>query len=216
LPPVKTFGYPLDLEQFAPSAVTRQPGPPRLLFLGRLEQRKGIETIVSAFPLLVARHPDVTLTILGSDTPNIAGYDSARCYMEDRLRGAGCLKNVTFISQVALGELPVMFHNHDIVWVPSLYDNYPLVALEALACAKAIVAADSGGLPEMIEDGITGFLFPVGNAEALAEKTATLCASPTLRDTLGQAARMRLIAECSPQSLHNHTMELYRMALSAA
>lgn len=213
LPPVKTFGYPLDLEQFAPPAARRPPAAPRILFLGRLEQRKGIETIVTAFPLLVARHPDVTLTILGSDTPNIAGYSSARCYMEDRLRAAGCLEKVNFISQISLGELPAMFHRHDIVWVPSLYDNYPLVSLEALACANAVVAADSGGLPEMIQDGATGLLFPTGNAEALAEKTATLCVDPALRDTLGQAARKQLVAECSPQSLYDHTMELYRMAL---
>lgn len=214
LPPVKTFGYPLDLAQFAPPAAPRPPGPLRILFLGRLEQRKGIETIVAAFPLLVARHPDVTLTILGSDTPNIAGYSSARSYMEDRLRSAGCLENVSFIAQVPLTELPAMFHSHDIVWVPSLYDNYPLVALEALACANAVVAADSGGLPEMIQNGVTGLLFPVGNAAALAEQTALLCADPALRAALGQAAHKWMVEECSPRSLYDNTMELYRMALN--
>jgi glycosyltransferase involved in cell wall biosynthesis len=216
LPPVRIFGYPLDLEQFAPPVALRHPGPLRILFLGRLEQRKGIETIVEAFPRLALRHPDVTLTILGSDTPNIAGYASARDYMEDRLRAAGCLEKVSFVSQVLLVDLPAMFHRHDIVWVPSLYDNYPLAALEAMACANVVVAAASGGLPEMIEDGVTGLLFPAGDAEALAERTATLCADAALRNTLGQAARRRLVTACSPQSLYEHTMELYRVALMAA
>jgi glycosyltransferase involved in cell wall biosynthesis len=112
--------------------------------------------------------------------------------------------------------LPRFFHEHDIVWVPSLYDNYPIVCLEAMACGKAVVVAASGGLPEMVKDGVTGLVFEPGNAEALAERTLALFDSPELTARLGVQARESAVAECSPEAIYGHTMELYRYALGRA
>jgi glycosyltransferase involved in cell wall biosynthesis len=215
--PAKVFGYPLDLDLFAPAA---QPSPSdgsiRLLFLGRFEQRKGIETIVGALPQIVAKRPDAKLTMVGRDTPNMPGYSSAREYIERSLERAGCLDHVEFRDYVPLEELPRIFHEHDIVWVPSLYDNYPIVGLEGMACGKPVVVADSGGLPEMVKDGVTGLVFQTGNADALAARTLELCESPELSQRVAKAAREDTLAECSPESIYGHSMELYRYALERA
>jgi glycosyltransferase involved in cell wall biosynthesis len=214
--PVRIFGYPLDLELFSPGAASRGDHSVRLLFLGRFEQRKGIETIVGALPRVLARFPQVTLTMLGRDTPNIAGYSSAREYMEQSFRQAGCLDRVRFCDYVPLQELPRFFHDHDIVWVPSLYDNYPIVCLEAMACGKPVVVAASGGLPEMVKDGVSGLVFETGDADAMAERTLELCESPALAARLGAQARESVVAECAPETIYAHTLELYRDALNRA
>ena len=214
--PAKIFGYPLDLTLFSPENKARVERPRRLLFLGRYEQRKGIETIVEALPRILAQRPDVTLTMVGRDTPNIRGYSSAREYMEQSFQRAGCLDRVRFCDYVPLEELPRFFHEHDIVWVPSLYDNYPIVSLEAMACGKPVVVAASGGLPEMVRDGVSGLVFEPGNAEALAERTLALCDAPELAARLGTQARESAVAECSPEAIYAHTIELYRYALDRA
>lgn len=213
--PVKVFGYPVDLALFSPGPPAPGERPLRLLFLGRLEQRKGIETIVDALPRVLARYPEVSLTLVGRDTPNINGYRSARQYMEESFARSGCLDRVQFHDYVALDRLPGFFHTHDIVWVPSLYDNYPIICLEAMACGMAVVAADSGGLPEMVKDGQTGLVFRTGDAAALAARTIELCASAELRTSLGRRARDSVVAECSTNAIYAHTMELYRFALAA-
>lgn len=211
--PVKIFGYPLDLELFSPAADAQAGAAPHILFLGRLEQRKGIETIAAAFPRLAARHPDCTLTIVGSDTPNIGGFDSARQFLETRFGEAGCLARVQFLNYVPLDQLPAIFRRHDIVWVPSLYDNFPLICLEAMACAKAVVVSDAGGLPEMVRHGETGLVFPAGDADALAGQTALLCDDPYQRERLGKKARQYVETSCSSAAIYDETMALYRQAL---
>jgi glycosyltransferase involved in cell wall biosynthesis len=214
--PARVFGYPLDLTLFAPASQPRRDANVRLLFLGRFEQRKGIETIVGALPQIVAKRPEVTLTMIGRDTPNISGYSSAREYLERSFERAGCLDRVEFRDYVPLEELPRFFHEHDIVWVPSLYDNYPIVCLEAMACGKPAVVADSGGLPEMVRDGVSGLVFETGNADSLAARTLELFDSPELVAKLGRQARESAAAECSPETIYDHTMELYRYTLERA
>jgi len=214
--PVKIFGYPLDLDLFCPAEAVAETGmPPRILFLGRLEQRKGIETIVEAFPKVVAQHPGCTLTLVGSDTPNIRGYSSARQFMETEFRRAGCLERVRFENYVPLAQLPAFFRDHDIVWVPSLYDNFPLICLEAMACGKAVVVSDAGGLPEMVRAGETGMVFPAGDADALAERTVILCDNTQLSAQLGRNARQYAQSSCSMAAIYDKTMELYQVALAA-
>jgi glycosyltransferase involved in cell wall biosynthesis len=215
LRPISTriFSYPLDLSLFSPAPREHGDGPVRLLFLGRLEQRKGIETIVAALPRVLARYPDVSLTLVGRDTPNINGYRSARQYMQEAFARHGCLDRVRFHDYVALDQLPAFFHAHDIVWVPSLYDNYPIICLEAMACGVAVVVADSGGLPEMVKDRQTGLVFQTGNAAALAECTLELCASAELRSSVAKRARDSVVAECSADTIYARTVELYRFAL---
>lgn len=210
--PVKIFGYPLDLAMFSPenrcsTEITR------ILFLGRLEQRKGIETIAAAFPKVRAAHTGVTLTLIGHDTPNIQGGDSAKRYLMSAFEQAGCADSVNFVEHVPLEELPGIFRDHDIVWVPSIYDNYPLICLEALACGKAVVVSDSGGLPEMIKHGDTGLIFPTGDPDALSAETLKLCESLRLRQHLGRNGRNYAEEHCSIDVIYEQTLDLYELAI---
>jgi len=210
--PVRIFGYPLDLQQFSP-APAPHPAGKRILFLGRLEQRKGVVTMAEALPRVLQAEPDASLTLVGNDTPNITGGTSARAYMEAAFAQAGCSGRVRFEKPVPLDQLPALFHQHDVVWVPSFYDNYPLVCLEAMACGKAVVVSDAGGLPEMVEHEQTGMVFPAGDAEALAERTLSLLADAGLRAAIERNARRYTEANCSRDTIYEHTIDMYRFAL---
>lgn len=212
--PVKIFGYPLDLNLFSPLGGNNQIGPPRILFVSRLEQRKGIETIAAAFPRLLAQYPGVTLTLVGNDTPNIRGFASARQYLGSAFKEAGCADAVRFVDYVTLEQLPEIFKAHDIVWVPSIYDNYPLICLEAMACGKAVVVSDAGGLPEMVRHDETGLVFEKGNADALAQQTLRLCMSSELRQHLGKNARVYCETHCSEDAIYEKNIDLYEYAIS--
>jgi glycosyltransferase involved in cell wall biosynthesis len=212
--PVKIFGYPLDLNLFSPVSNNEHLGTPRILFLSRLEQRKGIETIATAFPRLRSQFPDVKLTLVGHDTPNIRGFASARQYLESVFTEAGCVNAVHFVNYVPLEKLPEIFHAHDIVWVPSMYDNYPLICLEAMACGKAVVVSDAGGLPEMVQHNETGLVFEKGNADALVEQTLRLCNSDELRQHLGKNARVYCMTHCSENALYEKNIDLYEFAIA--
>jgi glycosyltransferase involved in cell wall biosynthesis len=211
--PAKVFGYPLDSNLFSPSSQPSVGVIPRILFLGRLEQRKGIETIVEAFPKVAENHTKVTLTLVGRDTPNIKGYSSAREYMETEFKRTGCGDRVRFEDYIPLEQLPEFFHNHDIVWVPSLYDNYPIVCLEAMACGKAVVVSDAGGLPEMVRDGDTGLVFKTGDSTSLAMHTLSLLDIPELMTHLGENARLFAVNSCSSETIYSNTLDLYQTAL---
>lgn len=209
------FGYPLDLNLFSPAQKSVSSDRVRILFLGRLEQRKGIETIAFAFPLVFAKYPNVSLTLVGSDTPNIPGFSSSRKFLETHFSQAGCLDAVTFVNNVPLQKLPEIFHAHDIVWVPSLYDNFPLVCLEAMACGKSVVVSDAGGLPEMVEHEKTGLVFKRGDAEDLAQQTMRFLADPDLRTKLGTNARLFCEQAYHDEVIYQKNMLLYQSALQA-
>ncbi len=212
--PVKIFGYPLDLNLFSPSKNGTDQGAPRILFMSRLEQRKGIETIAEAFPKIRAAYPDATLTMVGRDMPNFQGTHSGRQFLQSVFAEAGCMDGVTFVDHVPLQQLPEILHAHHIIWIPSIYDNYPLVCLEAMACGKAVVVSDAGGLPEIVQHEETGLIFPRGNADALTQQTLRLCASPELRTQLGKNARDYCEKSCSEAVIYRENIELYEYALS--
>lgn len=212
----EVFGYPLDLRLFSPSTQTQQPSSQiRILFLGRLEQRKGIETIALAFPKIFAQYPQVRLTMVGRDTPNIAGTLSGRAYLKNHFASANCTHAVQFMDNVPLEQLPAIFHAHDIVWVPSLYDNFPLICLEAMACGKPVVVSDAGGLPEMVQHQKNGLVFKRGNADDLAEQTLTLLSQPDLLMNLGENARRYCEQNFNDESIYQKNSVLYQTALKA-
>lgn len=209
------FGYPLDLNLFSPSTQARPSSQIRILFLGRLEQRKGIETIASAFPKVFAQYPQASLTLVGNDTPNIHGFSSSRKFLESQFSSAGCLQAVNFVSGVPLQQLPEIFHAHDIVWVPSLYDNFPLICLEAMSCGKPVVVSDAGGLPEMVQHEKTGLVFRQGNSDDLAQKTLTLLSQPDLMTRFGKNARLYCEQNYNDEFIYEKNNVLYQTALEA-
>jgi glycosyltransferase involved in cell wall biosynthesis len=101
--------------------------------------------------------------------------------------------------------------------VPSIcYDNSPLAVFESMALGKPVIASRIGGIPELVIDGRTGFLFEPGNFRELAEKIRCLIGMPETIVDMGREARARLEREYSPESHYLALMGIYRRVLSAA
>ena len=184
----KTFVVPnpIDSERFSPS---NSPRRSVVLFVGRLERNKGVETIAAALPLVLAKSPAVEFWFVGSDSADENGIS-----WRDKLNAAAGPKyqgRLRF-EQVNREQLPDLYRQAAVCIMPSVWENCPYAALEAMACATPLIATNGGGLPELVEDGVSGFLEQSGDAEAFAARIVSLLDDPQLRARIGEQARARV------------------------
>lgn len=160
-----------------------------ILFAGRLIPDKGVHHLLEALPQIIAKHPDVLLLIIGS-----AGYGSDRetTYVRELKRAAAPYQQwVCFQPFVPYPEIADWYSLADIVTVPSApREAFGLVNVEAMAAGVPVIASNAGGIPEIVENGVTGYLihshdFPTG----LAERINTLLQDENLRRKIGMAGR---------------------------
>jgi glycosyltransferase involved in cell wall biosynthesis len=210
---VEIIPNPIDIEMFSPGENAQQGDLVRVLFLGRLEDRKGIFTMAEAVPIVCRQCDSVRFTLIGMDTRNIKGHDSAREYLREKWRSENCLDRVEFINYLPLTEVIDYYRSHDLVWVPSLYDNSPFTCLEAMACGKPVIGSKAGGIPEYFSSEDEGIVVPVRDHEALADATIDLVRNREKRLKIGQCARDKAVRVYSGQVVAERNIELYRRAI---
>jgi glycosyltransferase involved in cell wall biosynthesis len=143
----------------------------------------------------------------------IAGDGPLRAQLESEARRLGIGDEVRFLGFIA--DAAQFLAEVDVLAVPSLYEGLGVAALEAMAAGKPVVAAKVGGLGESIVDGITGFLVPPQNSNALAAAIAQLIRSPTLGASMGLRGRERVRQVFSLQTMARENESYYRELLSA-
>lgn len=155
-------------------------GRPRVLFVGRLAFQKGVITLVEAAAHL-RRDADVVLVGDGPD----------RAAAERRVAELGLQDRVRFTGFLAHARIPAVLRHGDVLVLPSAYEELGSVLLEAMRAGLPIVASDTGGIPEVVSDGVTGVLCPPGDAQAFAHAIDGLLGDPARRERLGAAGRER-------------------------
>ncbi|MGI8925433.1 MAG: glycosyltransferase [Tepidiformaceae bacterium] len=180
----------IDLELFYPrpraesrAALGLHPTAPVLLWVGRLEKLKGVDILIRAIAQL--DDPNVTLLIVGGD----AHAEPLRAELQAQAASLEIADRVRFIGAVAHDLLPAYYSAADVCVVPSYYESFGLVAVEAMACGTPVVASRVGGLVSTVEDGVTGYLIPWRCPEPFAEKLEVLLGNPELRANFSRAAR---------------------------
>lgn len=184
------------------------------LFVGRLEYRKGIDTLLSAWSRL--RPDGVRLHLVGRDTPDErTGVPIGERLISQMPREAAL--TVVEHGPKSPGEVADLQRGSRLIVVPSPEDNFPFTCIEAMAAGRVVVASDTGGTAEMIEDGVSGLLFRAGSATSLAETlTRALALSEDDREEMGQLARERISDLCNPEHIlaqrldHAAGVELWR------
>ncbi|MFP5308274.1 MAG: glycosyltransferase family 4 protein [Actinomycetes bacterium] len=157
-----------------------------LLFVGRLEERKGLEHLVRAFPILKTTRPDLRLVVVGEGPER----DRVQALLPPALR-----VDVDFLGRVETDDLPALYAACDVFVAPSLGgESFGIVLIEAMAAGAPVVASDIPGYASVVTDGVTGRLVPPGDARALAAALDTLLANPSLRRALADEARARVDA----------------------
>jgi D-inositol-3-phosphate glycosyltransferase len=190
----------VDLGMFYPRPVTearRTLGLPRdrslLLFVGRIEPLKGLDTLLRALAIVrdrgVCRCQDLSLAIIGGD-PNLPPeWQSAEMARMQALRQELDLSEiVTFLGKQDQDELPSYYSAADCIIMPSHYESFGMVALEAMACGRPVIASEVGGLAFLIKDGETGYHVPDRDPAALADRICELLTDPLRREALGRQA----------------------------
>ncbi|MDR0358133.1 MAG: glycosyltransferase, partial [bacterium] len=173
----------------------RERGPGlEVLFVGRLEPRKGIDTLLECVPSLAGEFPELRFTIVGDDTipgPTGATY---RELFECSEVGRRLRDRVTFTGVVDEHELTQRYEECDIFVAPSRYESFGLILLEAMMFGKPVVACDAGGMGRVVQDGQNGLLVPPADAGALRQAVALLAGSSQVRSEFGRRSR-RLFEE---------------------
>jgi D-inositol-3-phosphate glycosyltransferase len=164
-----------------------------ILFVGRIEPLKGIDTLLRAMAL-IAQHrpewvPDMCVAVIGGDPSQSEDAENAEMARLQALReelGVGDL--VTFLGAKDQDTLQYYYSAAETMIVPSHYESFGMVALEAMACGTPVIASEVGGLAFVVRDGVTGFHVPDRNPEALAAKIELLLTDEVLHMRLGRRA----------------------------
>lgn len=177
---------PVDKKRFRPPTQARKN---LVVYAGRLERRKGVDTIVQALPVVFKRFPSAEFLFVGSD-----GTDGDGKKWSDKLRDAvrPMQREHLRFEQKSRDALIETYQEAAVCILPSVWENFPYALLEAMACGTPVVATHCGGFPELIEDGVSGFLVSVDDSEALASRISELLAQPQLRNDIGRSARKRV------------------------
>jgi D-inositol-3-phosphate glycosyltransferase len=178
-----------------PQAEARQrvglpPQPAKIaLFVGRIEPLKGLDTLIQATSLAVRDRPELQLVVVGGDAhAREDQWGSEERRLRELVAELGMCEHVRFIGSRPQAQLPLLYSAADMVAVPSHYESFGLVALEAQACGTPVIASDVGGLKYTVRDGVSGFLEPWNDSHAFAARIRHLVEHEGLREEMGAHA----------------------------
>jgi D-inositol-3-phosphate glycosyltransferase len=180
--------YPIP-EDEAKEFIGVSPCDQLLLFVGRIEPLKGIDTLIEAIAIMRQRQVYVCLSVVGGNLGENQEASSDEMARLQALREKYDLHDlILFLGRRSQDTLPYYYSAAKAVVVPSHYESFGMVALEAMACGKPVVASQVGGLAFLVQDGITGFTVPVDEPQALADRLITLIQDASLRERMGKQA----------------------------
>jgi D-inositol-3-phosphate glycosyltransferase len=211
---IHRIGCGVDLQRFRPLAGERrtspdaeQAGPARLLFVGRFDAMKGLDELFTSLTLL-PRLSGVRLTLVGGDGPASAAQRRLVQLAED----LGISEQVVFAGRVIQERLPDYYRSADVVVLPSRYESFGLVTLEALACGTPVVATRTGVAPEIISPGVNGYLAELNNPASLAAaisaavELAGNCDAQLIRNTVAGFSWQRVARDLLQVYFHTLTI----------
>jgi glycosyltransferase involved in cell wall biosynthesis len=196
---INTFGVPAQkcrvfwnsledpLSQPTPTPMPKAGSPDCLHFVcaGRFAPCKGQDVLLKAMAQVVSRHPDATVEFIGDGSTRVACEEMARQLgLGECCRFLGALLHPEVLSRMA-GAFAVV--------VPSWNEAFGLVNIESMSVRVPVIGSNTGGIAEIVRDGIDGFLFPPGDHDALAARMMTLLENETLRAQMGASARRRFL-----------------------
>lgn len=190
-----------------------QPGieatKPVVLYTGRIELNKGSLELLKSVNLVAASFPEVEYVIAGGRHNSIDDQT-----LERALTVANTREHVRLLGHVPWHQLAGWYRRATVFVMPSRYETFGISVIEAMAFGVPVVAANVGGLPEIVQDGVTGILVPPKDPDALAEAVIHLLRDPELRRRLGSAARGRVLTEYRIERVVEQTLKVYERVLA--
>ena len=182
--------YPgVDTSLFSPSSRRDKLGTTNrtsftILFVGALGVTKGVRYLLESMPIILRERGDTRLVIVGS------GWLSDT--FREQVRRMGLNRVVSFLGKMSHFELPRIYNESDVVVLPSLYEPFGKVLIEAMSCKRPVIATRVDGIPEVVLDGKTGLLVQPRDPEAVANAVLSLLSDDSLRHKMGSRGRRRV------------------------
>ena len=194
----------IDAELWPFAARKPRQGPAELLYVGRLEYEKGIQEAIAALPRIRRAHPGTTLTIAGDGTQQE--------WLVEQARKHKVLKATRFVGRLGHDALVDAMHTADAAVLPSHYEPFGIVALEAAATGIPLVTSNVGGLGEAVIDGQTGMSFAPRDVAGLAAAVRAVLDDPAAAARRAVAARERLTSDFDWHTVAAETSQVYLAA----
>ncbi|MCC6019313.1 MAG: glycosyltransferase family 4 protein [Candidatus Verstraetearchaeota archaeon] len=181
---------------------------PLLLYVGRIIPEKGLGKLIKIMPLILSEFPEAKLIIVGPKGDFSGERSQYFSYISHLIKSLKIESSVIYLGSLPIPELVGAYSAADVCVVPSIWNEpFGLVILEAMACSKPVVAFNVGGIPEIISDGIDGFLVARDDEEELASKILFLLEHPEVRIEMGRNARKKVEKEFSYKRLTIRLLE---------
>ena len=178
-----------------------------IVFIGRLSQEKGVLTLIKGIKILQEKSKCFNLSL------KIIGDGPQKKELMTKVRRYG-IQKIEFLGKKRQEECVGLLRNSSFIVIPSLcYENFPMSIVEALACGKPIIASNIGSIPEIIEDGKTGFLFEPGDPFDLAKKIKWMFENEDACIEMGKNSRAEFERKYTAESNYALLMEIYRKAI---
>ena len=177
---------------------------PMIVFTGRMERRKGIHLFPEIAASILERF-EVSFVLAGDDLFGYAVKTLLPSLASKKLKGS-----IHWLGALPLADLRPLVHAADIFLLPSLWENCPYSGLEAMAAGRAIVCADQGGMPELIQNGVNGLLAAPGDAASFIGRLERLIEDDGLRARLGKAARQTVQQRYAAVHVAGQAVDVYR------
>lgn len=195
LPPEKVVHLP---NPYIPSpdllAISPRTQTQTISFVGRLEVRKGVLSLVQAIPLILNQYPQTRFRFVGEVCPSPSNpHVTMQQYLTRRLWRYR--RSLEFTGAVPLQQIPAHLAQTDICIFPSRWENFPNVCLEAMAAARGIVGSNAGGMTDLLNSGKAGHLVSPHNPEQIATAAIDLLSDPERRIRLGERSRQRVLSK---------------------
>jgi glycosyltransferase involved in cell wall biosynthesis len=188
-------------------------GPPRVVFAGRFEARKGPDVLLRAIPRLLERVPDTRVVLRGTDTGAVNGdsYSGGLRRMITELAIAGVTEIVDRWDSDSVRE---ELTRATVCAVPSRWESFGYVAAEAAALGRPVVASRIPAFEDIVEDGVTGRLVPAEDSVSLSDALGDLLSAPSTARRMGAAAADEIAERCDPDGVATSTLEAYELAIT--
>jgi len=192
---------------------TTNKGERMILFVGRLVHEKGVHILINAFEKLL-RDQKMKKSNAYSSSLIIIGEGPVKQSLKREVQRLGLEKQVHFLGFVDGTTLVSLYGSADVLVVPSLYEPFGIVVLEAMSSRMPVIVSDVGGLAEIVKDGITGLKFPAGNADYLAAAIKRVLEEPSLAESLILNAYRDLMRKYDWDLAAQTTIETYKKVLA--
>lgn len=207
---------PLELEAVPRLAAGSRATSREIVFVGRLEPRKGPRTLVDAAIRVLDAAPGVRVRFIGTDRRAGEVPGGMRAFLESRIPAA-LRDRIVFEGAMDRADALAACASAAVSVHPAPWDNFPYACIEAMAVGACVVASDGGGHPEIVEDGVSGLVAPAGDADALAAALRRVLDDPGLAARLRAAAPARAASLCDPdvraadrEAHYARTIDAYR------